>query len=175
MAINSTTAGKVMSAKIKKARKTKLKSQKKTVSGENFKLIREHMVRMSREECAAYLRVHVATLRKWESGTIPVPFAVFELLRLLFENVQFKLSHDSWQGWFINSHGKLVSPERGNLSFSPSDLSFIRETHQANEIYRSEIKRLEQENKKLNLQLSIHKIVRIETESNTINYEEKAA
>lgn len=131
-----------------------IQSQRKTVSAEYFKLMREHILKMSRNECAAYLRVSVSTVRRWEAGSSAVPFVVFELLRVVSESVHFKLSDKSWQGWFIDHNGRLVSPDRGNLSFSPDELSFIRETHQVKAMYQTENGLLREEVESLRKEIS---------------------
>ena len=122
-----------------------IQSQGKTVSADNFKLIREHMLKMTRHQCAAYLRASESAVRRCEKGSMPVPFMAFELLRLVYESANFRLSNQTWHGWFISSEGRLVSLDRGNLSFTRHDLSFIRETHQAKAIYESENSRLRAE------------------------------
>ncbi|OIQ92429.1 hypothetical protein GALL_256500 [mine drainage metagenome] len=122
-----------------------IQSQNKTVSADNFKVLREHMLNMTLIECAAYLRVSVRTIQSWEKGSANVPFVMFELLRLVSESVHFRLSHKDWQGWFIANDGRLVSPDRGSLSFSPDELSYIRETHQVKAMYETENKRLRSE------------------------------
>jgi len=131
-----------------------IQSQRKTVSAEYFKLMREHTLKMSRNECAAYLRVSVSTVRRWEAGSSAIPFVVFELLRVVSESVNFKLSDKSWQGWFVDHNGRLVSPDRGNLSFSPDELSFIRETHQVKAMYQTENGLLREEVESLRKEIS---------------------
>jgi len=122
-----------------------IQSQNKMVTAENFKVMREHLLKMTRKQCAAYLRVTIRTVQSWETGKEAVPFMAFELLRLVSESVHYRLSHKDWQGWFIDSNGRLVSPDRGNLSFSPDELSFIRETHQVKAMYQTENNQLRKE------------------------------
>lgn len=122
-----------------------IQSQRKTVSATNFKYMREYMLNMTVEQCAAYLRIHRTTINRWENGESTIPFMAFELLRLVFESANFRLSHKNWQGWFINQDGRLVSPDRGNLSFSSDELSFIRESHQVKAMYESENTKLRKE------------------------------
>lgn len=122
-----------------------IQSQRKSVSAEYFKFMRERMLNMTRKECAAYLRVTIRTVQGWEIGRDAVPFMAFELLRLVSESVHFRLSNKDWQGWFISHDGRLVSPDRGNLSFSPGELSFIRETHQVKSMYQADNARLREE------------------------------
>jgi len=134
-----------------------IQSQKKTVSGENFKLLREHLLKMTREQCGAYFRVSKATIQNWETGKSKLPFIAFELMRLVFESVHFRLSNKDWQGWFVNNDGRLVSPDRGNLSFSPHELSFVRETHQVKSMYEAENKKLRAEVEPLRAEIAVLK------------------
>lgn len=122
-----------------------IQSQSKSVSAGYFQHMRKFMLNMTVDQCAAYVRVSSSTVRNWESGKASVPFAVFELLRVVFESAHFRLSNKDWQGWFIDHDGRLVSPDRGSLSFSANELSFIRETHQVKSMYETENKRLRSE------------------------------
>lgn len=131
-----------------------IQSQRKTVSAEYFRFMREQLLCMTRKQCAAYLRVTICEIQKWETNKATVPFMAFELLRLVFESVHFKLSSRSWQGWFIDANGRLVSPDRGDLSFSPDELSFIRETHQVKSMYQTENKKLRAEVEPLRAELA---------------------
>lgn len=131
-----------------------IQSQKKSVSSENFRYMREHMLKMTRKECAAYLRVTIRTIQKWELRKELIPFAMFEVLRLVYESIHFKVSHEDWQGWFIGDDGRLVSPDRGDLSFHPSELSFIREVHQVKSMYERDNEKLRLENAALRHELS---------------------
>ena len=40
-----------------------------------------HSARLSRAECADYLRVNISTVNRWNNGSTVAPFAVLELLR----------------------------------------------------------------------------------------------
>lgn len=131
-----------------------IQSQNKTVSTDYFKYMREYLLEISCAQCAAYLRVSVAQVKRWESGKDTVPFAVFELLRVVSESAHFKLSNKNWQGWFIDTNGRLVSPDRGRLSFSPDELSYIRETHQVKSMYETENKLLRAEIEPLRAELA---------------------
>ncbi len=131
-----------------------IQSQKKAVSAEYFRFMRDQLLSMTRKECAAYLRVTIRSVQKWETGNEAVPFMAFELLRVVFESSSFRLSNKDWQGWFIDSNGRLVSPNRGSLSFSPDELSFIRETHQVKSMYQQENKQLREEIEPLRAELA---------------------
>lgn len=100
-------------------------SQKLIPGAEQFKYMRQYMLDINHEQCAAYLRVSERQIKLWELNKSPVPFMAFELLRLVHESVHFRLSHNDWAGWFIASNGQLVCPDVGNTYFKPEDLSII--------------------------------------------------
>ncbi len=131
-----------------------IQSQRKSVSAEYFRFMREKLLDMTRKQCAAYLRVSMRLIQKWETNEEPIPFMAFELLRVVFESAHFRLSNKDWQGWFISHDGRLVSPDRGNLSFSPGELSFIRETHQVKSMYQTENNRLREEVESLRIEIN---------------------
>jgi len=106
-----------------------IQSQDMQVTGAKFKYMRDTILGMSIDQCAAYLRLDRVTIYRYEGDRARIPFSAFELLRVLFESAQFRMSHKSWDGWFISKEGKLVSPDVGRLSFTPVDLSSIRPIH----------------------------------------------
>ncbi len=118
-------------------------SQMRKISPKLFAIFRENL-HMSQEQCAAFLRVAHSTVAAWERGSRPVPFACFELLRVIQESVAFKMSHPEWDGWFISNNGNLVSPDVG-CSFSPGELNVM--SFQRNDLswMRGEIARLKSE------------------------------
>lgn len=121
-------------------------SQRLHVTGEQFQYFRKYLLAISQKQCAAYLRVKPHRVQAWEQGRQPVPFMAFELLRLVYEGATFKLSHPDWDGWFIDRRsGKLVSPDRGDLSFSPFELSYICETYASKANAEAENERLRME------------------------------
>ena len=69
---------------------------------------------------------------------MPVQFAAFELLRVIFESASFKLSHPEWDGWFISEHGRLVSPDVA-CSFDPGDLNYFSFNKSESAILRNEL------------------------------------
>lgn len=94
------------------------------VSGSRFKFLRTTMLRLTTEQCAAYLGIHRSTICRWESGDIEMPRAAFEALRLLSATAGQRLSHKHWDGWFINSKtGELVSPDVGRLAVKPEEIN----------------------------------------------------
>lgn len=110
-------------------------SQKIKPSGIQLSHLREYCLGITQTQCASYLRVSIRQIKLWELNKQEVPFVVFELLRLVHESVHFRLSHKNWNGWFINQEGRLVCPDRGNLSFCPLDLTMVREVQNANRCY----------------------------------------
>jgi DNA-binding transcriptional regulator YiaG len=131
-----------------------IQSQKKSVSADYFRFMREKLLSMTIKQCAAYLRVSMSLVKKWEGNQESIPFMAFELLRVVFESANFRLSHKDWRGWFIDQNGRLVSPDRGNLSFSIDELSFIRETHQVKAMYKTENSLLREEVESLRNEIS---------------------
>ncbi len=116
-------------------------SQKWKPSGVQFKYLREFVLKISQQQCAAYFRVPLRQIKKWELEIEPIPFIAFELLRVVFESKDFKLSHPEWAGWYIHN-GRLVCPDVGKLSFAPSDLSGVYMTRQLVRTYHSEYVRM---------------------------------
>lgn len=134
-----------------------IQSQEMPVTGARFKYMRETLLGMSVNECAAYLRLDRVTVYRYERDGARIPFSAFELLRVLYESPQFKMSHQSWDGWYISKDGKLVSPDVGNLAFTPNDLSTVRHAHAYNRTLRHEVEKLTRE-----LQLANEKLERFE-------------
>jgi transcriptional regulator with XRE-family HTH domain len=99
-------------------------SQCFTVAPENFKHMRT-ILRMTPKQCAAYMRVSLRTLARWENGSAEIPFSAFELLRLVLESVRFKFTHADWDGWFVSETGNLMSPDVGGEGFSPGQLNVL--------------------------------------------------
>jgi len=134
-------------------------SQKIKVSGERFSYYREHCLGVTQTQCAAYLRVTIRQIKLWELNKQPVPFMVFELLRLVHESVHFRLSHKDWNGWFVDTQGRLACPDRGNLSFDPLDLTMVREVQNANRVYLQQYKQLQMEIEPLKAEIAALKKV----------------
>lgn len=93
-------------------------------SGVGFRVLRQAVLGITTEQCAAYLGVHRSTICRWESGEIEVPRAAREVLRLLSTSACQRLSHKHWDGWFINRKtGELVSPDIGKLAVKPEEIN----------------------------------------------------
>jgi DNA-binding transcriptional regulator YiaG len=89
---------------------------------------------MTAEDCAAYLRVTVATVRAWEAGDEAIPFAAFWLLRLTIQADRFTTRFPQWEGWVIAEDGpdagKLIDANR-SAAFTPQEIAcFPRAWHQ---------------------------------------------
>ena len=116
-------------------------SQMLSIKAANFINLR-NALGLSREQCAAYLRVSQATISNWEKGSQPVPFAAFELLRIILESVKFKLSHVKWDGWLISDDGLLHSPEIGGNGFTPELLNLSTMTRNEAALLRKDVAQL---------------------------------
>ena len=119
-------------------------SQMITIAAANFIHLRRALG-MTREQCAAYLRVGLSTVTRWELGRGQVPFACFELLRLVLESVKFKMSHPIWDGWFIGEKGALHSPDIGGNGFTPEQLIWSTMTRNEAALLRNEVDQLKGE------------------------------
>ena len=117
-------------------------SQKLTIAPENFKRLRLSLG-MTRTQCAAYLRANPHTVYKWEKGLSPVPYTEFELLRLVLESVNFRMSHAIWDGWFISENGALHSPDIGGNGFTPEQLIWSTMTRNEAALLRNDVKKLQ--------------------------------
>lgn len=94
-------------------------------TAERFHFLRTFMLRLSTEQCGAYLGVHRATICRWESGEVAIPKAPYEVLRLLVRTAAQRLSHRHWDGWFINRDGELVSPDHKRLTVKPVEINTL--------------------------------------------------
>ncbi|KAF0102938.1 MAG: hypothetical protein FD187_1775 [bacterium] len=131
-------------------------SQRIHVTPKSFHHLRRSCLNVTRSKVAAYLRVSVRTVQRWENGDAPIPFMAFEVLRLVFESTAHRLSHARWDGWYFDREGRLVSPDVGRLAVGPEDftaLVFLRgelDAHrQQSASLREEIAALEAENTRI--------------------------
>lgn len=74
-----------------------------------------------------------------------MPFACFELLRVIRESVQFKMTHPEWDGWFLTEKGVLVSPDVGGNGFTPQQLVWSTMTRNEAALLRNEVAQLKEE------------------------------
>lgn len=100
-------------------------SQRIQITPKSFHHLRRHCLNVTRARVAAYLRVSVRTVQRWENGDAPIPFMAFEVLRLVFESTAYRLSHAKWDGWFIGQDGRFVSPDVGRLNVGPEDFTAL--------------------------------------------------
>lgn len=117
-------------------------SQMITVGVANFIKMRLTLG-MTRKQCAAYLRVNYESLARWERGLLPVPFAAFELLRLVQESIKFKMSHVKWDGWLMSDDGVLHSPDVGGKGFTPEILNLSTMTRNEAALLRKDVAQLQ--------------------------------
>lgn len=102
----------------------------KPVTPERFRIMRTSIMHLSIEQCATYLRVHRATVSRWEAGEGEVPFAAYEALRLQAETNIYKMSHRVWDGWFIDQKsGALISPNNAKIAVLPTELNSLLNTY----------------------------------------------
>ncbi|WP_162299559.1 VC1465 family Xer recombination activation factor [Pseudomethylobacillus aquaticus] len=74
---------------------------------------------LTQTEAACLLHVTERTVRLWEQGRHPVPYAAFKLLRIL---TGYALPGDAWAGWQL--HGEhLTSP--GGRTFTAKELGWM--------------------------------------------------
>lgn len=121
-----------------------VQSQRLTIAPANLIALRV-MLGMNKEQCAAYLRVDRLSLYRWENGIHPIPFAVFELLRIIVETVSFRMSHPAWDGWFVRRDGTLHSPDIGGKGFTPDQLTWSAMTRNEAALLRNDVARLQSE------------------------------
>ena len=117
------------------------------------------MLNMSVEQCAAWLRVHRTTIKRWETGKDRIPFAAFEAMRLLYEHVTYQRHSDQWSGWRFTKAGELVSPD-GTLIFTPDRLLAVASAFRLAAIYEMENAQL-----KIELAAANEKIERLRVEN----------
>lgn len=113
------------------------------ITGTAFRTLRHDVLRLTREEAAAYLRVSTRTVAAWETDASPVPFSAVETFRLLAESTAFRLSHRAWDGWFINHKtGGLISPDVGRLEVFPAEINALSRLYTDRDFHKAETERL---------------------------------
>lgn len=151
-------------------------SQSINISPVMFKALREGLG-ISQVQCAAYLRTTPKTVGCWERGDHPIPFAAFEVLRLVIDSAQFKLAHPAWDGWFIGKSGELNSPDVGGKGFTPELLNWYSFQRSEASVLKIELRKLtaklgeaQEENTKLRQMYVAEGVVdELATMSETIN------
>lgn len=117
-----------------------------TVHPKAFQSLRQYVLRMSMSQCAAYLRVSRQTIDRWEKGDKPVPFAPYELLRILQQNTAFRLAHPEWEDWRMVSTtdhkyrpNAYLTNDKLGLSFTSNQLEEFQILTQAKKIAEAKI------------------------------------
>jgi len=99
-----------------------------TVSPAGFHYVRNALLRMTTRDCAAFLRVDVGTIDKWEEGDEAIPFAAFWLLWTIAKSGQGRDRFDTWDGWRVIEEGpdagKLLDP-RSTQCFTADEIACI--------------------------------------------------
>lgn len=96
------------------------------INGARFRFLRQTMLGLSTEQCAAYLDVHRSTICRWEADEIDTPKAAFEALRLISRTANSVTSDKRWDGWYVlRGTGELVSPDVGRLAVTPEEINAI--------------------------------------------------
>lgn len=129
------------------------------VSGSDFELLRKVHLYMTREQCAAYLRVSAELVARWEDGTEQIPFAAYHCLRLTATSQMFKHWRTQWEDWGIVEHGrdagKLRDPRTGycytayEVQQIPGQWREISKLSQERNRLRSELEQAQAENTSL--------------------------
>ena len=123
-------------------------NQKKEIGPQDFVVLRRYVLRMSQEQCAAYLGVSRHAVWQWETRRNPIPFMAYELLRLLSETMDFKMAHPEWEGWGVNRNGELSNPD-DTVILTPADLRGIEH------LLRNELPHIRRENLFLTRELDV--------------------
>jgi DNA-binding transcriptional regulator YiaG len=100
------------------------------VSPARFLELRKLMLNIKAVQCAAFLRVSVSTVWRWESGEVPVPFAAYMALRLLLDVRYLPHQVKAWEGWqIINAGpdvGMLYDSQKTGVMVTPTDIRAAR-------------------------------------------------
>lgn len=100
------------------------------ITPQRFQTMRKMILGLQINQCAAYLRVSRSSVSAWESGRTPIPFAAYEALRLQSETNFFKMSHQIWDGWYVQRQtGALISPHDAKVEILPHQLSTMHLTY----------------------------------------------
>lgn len=81
------------------------------VSPAGFHHLRNALLRMTTLDCAAFLRVNISTIEKWENGDEAIPFAAFWLLKTIAKSGMGRDRYAAWDGWRVIDGG----PDAGKL------------------------------------------------------------
>jgi DNA-binding transcriptional regulator YiaG len=99
-----------------------------TIAPAGFRLLRSAMLRMTTMDCAAFLRVDVGTVERWESGAEVIPFAAYWLLHVTARASMGRDRFAAWDGWYVieagPDAGKLLDP-RSTRCFTADEVAGI--------------------------------------------------
>jgi hypothetical protein len=121
---------------------------------------RRYVLYMTQEHAAAFFRVPVATIRKWEAGEEPIPYAVAYVLRNLPERDDVRLSRPGFHDWGVYTDPQTGVPKLFNrhwaVEFSSAQLTFYAQAMQSlasveadRDRLRAEVESLQSENNRL--------------------------
>ena len=116
----------------------------------NFGHLRRHVLSMTLEQCAAFLRVGAASVAAWEAGIEPIPYAAYLALRMAGELQYLPHSIKEWADFKIIGSGpdvgKLLDTRTGEM-FSPGEIVTIRYAYAQASSVLAENHRLKQQMK----------------------------
>lgn len=99
------------------------------VTPENFGDIRRHVLVMTLEQCAAFLRVGAADVASWEAGIAPIPYTAYLALRMAGDLQYLPHRIKEWVDFKIigagPDAGMLLDTRTGEM-FSPGEIATIR-------------------------------------------------
>ncbi|MDK9725841.1 MAG: hypothetical protein OEL88_13265 [Sterolibacteriaceae bacterium MAG5] len=116
----------------------------------NFEHLRRHVLSMTLEQCAAFLRVGAANVAAWEAGLEAIPYAAYLALRMAGELQYLPHSIKEWADFKIIGSGpdvgKLLDTRTGEM-FSPGEIVTIRYAYAQASSVLAENHRLKQQMK----------------------------
>jgi len=96
----------------------KIPAKRRYINPDDFHIARRR-AGLDRLAAAEMLDVDERTIKNWEGGKSPIPYAAFRVMRLAGG---YKLLDEGWEGWAI-WQGKLYSPS--GRSFEPYELNYL--------------------------------------------------
>ena len=98
---------------------------------------------MSVAECAEWLGVAPTTIRRQESGKVPVSPLILRLLQIRAGDLG--AVHPAWFGWNIDSRGALRNDLGYKRGFQPGEINSMVFTTSHAQAMRAKIRRLERQ------------------------------
>lgn len=99
-------------------------------TAEAFRELRRDVLNLTQRDTARLLRVSLASIKHWERGKYPTPFAYYLALLLISEGERYRMAPAEWEGWQFVEHydaglrriiSAMVNPTAG-LSFTNDQL-----------------------------------------------------